>query len=177
LKKLVPPSVISFLKQVPAGEKAKEALRTRTECELGHYQNDPMVHRAVPLILEYKPTGKILDVGCYTGWLYHYLRKPEGYVGVDIWKEAIEVAKEFAPQADFRHCNLMDMEGEFDTVWCIQIPWHRTGGVTLKDAVEKMKTLGKRVVVAVVPEEASVFESYANHGQLCVWDWKRTEVS
>lgn len=132
-----------------------------------------MVYRAVPLILEYKPTGTILDVGCYSGWLYHYLGKPKGYVGIDIWPEAIEVAKEFAPEADFRNVNLMDMEGEFDTVWCIQIPWGKTA-VKAADAVEKMKTLGKRCVVAVTPDDVGIFGRWEakDYGQLCVWDWR-----
>lgn len=144
------------------------------ECQLEHYGKDSMTERVVPLIDEYKPTGKILDVGCYTGWLYHYLGKPEGYVGIDIWKEAIEVAKEFAPEADFRHCNLMDMVGEFDTVWCIQIPWSKTN-VNVMDAVEKMKTLGKRCVVAVVPGDA-IFGDCEVRGLLRVWDSKPEAV-
>jgi SAM-dependent methyltransferase len=172
LRNPVPSDVIQLLKNVPAGEEARRALRKRMSCGLDHYSYDPMVARVVPLIDEYKPTGKILDVGCYTGWLYHYLGKPEGYVGIDLWKEAIDVAKEFAPEADFRHLNLMDMEGEFDTVWCIQIPWSRTS-VKVKDAVEKMKTLGKRCVVAVVREDAVFGGEFKTRGTLRVWEWSR----
>ena len=163
---------IQCLKTVPSGEMARDALRKRMSAGLNKPKIDPMVRRALPIVHDYKPTGRILDVGCYTGWLYHYLGKPEGYVGIDIWKEAIEVAKEFSPEADFRECNLLDMEGDFDTVWCVQIPWGRTQ-VKAKDAVEKIRTLGKRCVIALTTYDACGFDiEMKGYGDLAVWEEK-----
>jgi SAM-dependent methyltransferase len=84
---------------------------------------DPMTMRIQPQIDEFRKyfTGTVLDAGCYTGYLYHALGKPHGYVGYDIWPEAIKVAREFAPEAifitaDLRTCRL----ATYDYVWCSQ---------------------------------------------------------
>jgi len=76
---------------------------------------------AIAGLLNGNGPGKILDVGCGQGVLYHYLRKELGtlnYLGIDISSNAVAKAKNSFPEGgfdtlDFEYVNL---EGKFDVI-------------------------------------------------------------
>ena len=146
--------LMNVLKKENRGPSAKKILRFRTEIQLADSYNDPLTKRLVPVIDKYKDRlkGRLLDVGCYTGFLYHHLGKPEGYSGIDIWPEVVEVAKEFYPEADFRVQNLMDVNESFDVVWSSQILWYKTE-VSVEKAMEKIKSMAPKYLVAMVVKD------------------------
>jgi SAM-dependent methyltransferase len=133
-------------------EEILTALRRRMQIQLEYPSNDAMWARVIPFVDKFREymTGKILDAGCYTGALYHYLGKPKGYVGIDVWGYAIKVAREFAPEADFRHQNLMDIDETFDVVWSSQISLGPR-------EIKKLKTLATRVIL-IVPKDGATLE-------------------
>lgn len=124
--------VRKLLKRKFEGEDVLEALRFRLKLHLEDPTQDPLSHQVwlgyqeLPKILQ--TPCSILDAGCMSGFLYHYLKKniqDFQYVGVDRWPAALQVAKEFAPHVDFRLGNLeTDYFGLFDYVVCSNIPWH-----------------------------------------------------
>lgn len=145
-----------YLKKTPHGEDAKRFLRIRAQAQFVDSEVfDPMTSRIEPTIERHRPhlKGSILDVGCYTGHLYHFLGKPRGYVGIDTWTEAIEVAKEFAPEADFRVCDLFKMEGRFDIIWSSQVMWSRAS-IGVGEVLDKIKSLGDKYIVVLSSEYA-----------------------
>jgi SAM-dependent methyltransferase len=122
--------------------------------ELALAGEDPMTNRMLSEAesLRGHLVGSILDVGCYTGFLYHWLGKPKGYVGVDVWSEAIDVAHEFAPEADFRVQDAAKMTESFDVIWCSQVLWERSIGI--RKAVEILRKLTKKLIVVARNDEA-----------------------
>lgn len=156
--------LIPFCKTVPKGQEGVEAVIARTKIEIQDLKADPMTERVADLVgmVDWSKYKTVLDVGCYGGWLYH-VAKPQGYVGIDVWPEAIEAAKSLA-NADFRCESVWDHEGQYDLVWCTQIVWNGRQ----KEAFEKLKSLGKHQVLAFIKEEA-VFQSRIGEGNLTAW--------
>ena len=145
--------IIDNLKASPIGKKARRFLRERMKIQLEDLKLDPMTARIEQVLQVYsnRLQGNILDVGCYTGFLYHYLGKPNGYTGIDIWPDAIDVAREFAPEADFRVADALKFSGWFDSLWCSQIIW----GENTKEAVEKICRLAKCSVFVLTNQDAN----------------------
>lgn len=127
-----------------SSEQQKEWLRIRTRIQIHNPKGDPMTQRIFEQFTCKKDSlkGRIIDLGCYTGALYHWLDRPVDYTGIDIWKEAIEVAKEFAPEGNFVHQNLMDVEGHYDVVWCSQLVLKKN-----TPEIEKIHSLGDLVIL------------------------------
>lgn len=161
--------IIVALKKVGTGPTTRKQLRIRMQAEMEDPDSDPMTARLIPALELCRPdlVGKILDVGCYTGFLYHYLGKPKNYTGVDVWSDAIEVAKEFFPEADFRALDAFTLEGKWDVLWCSQIIWHGFEGGPVK-AIESLKHLAKKCLFVLV--DADIREpfpyKYERAGQL-----------
>lgn len=66
-------------------------------------------------------SGKILDVGCGQGVLYHYLKAaaaPLNYLGIDISGNAITKAKAAFPDVSFEQLDFdyRNLEGKFDVI-------------------------------------------------------------
>jgi SAM-dependent methyltransferase len=126
-------SVRMFLKKNFDGEEAKEALRFRLRTHLQDPRLDPLsnqvwgAYQQLPELI--KTPCTILDAGCMSGFLYHHLKrhmKDFTYTGVDRWKEALEVGREFAPGVEFIQGDLETGDfGRFDYVICSNIPWHK----------------------------------------------------
>ncbi|MBN2142040.1 class I SAM-dependent methyltransferase [Candidatus Woesearchaeota archaeon] len=76
---------------------------------------------------EYLPTGNVIDVGCGTGSdARMFIPIGYDYLGIDLSVPLLDVAKEVAPEADFRLMNLYNLaseiesgfkDDEFDLVW------------------------------------------------------------
>ena len=120
-----------ILKRHSHGPQVLEALRFRLALQLADPKKDPMMnqvwdaYKVLPSMI--KTPCSILDAGCMSGFLYHYLKKRINdftYTGVDRWEEALQVGREYAPELDFRRGDLeTDYFGQFDYVICSNIPW------------------------------------------------------
>ena len=158
--------LIRFLKTLPSGQEAVEAIRKRTILQLENPNNDPMVERIFGRINEVK--GQVLDIGCYSGWLYHYLGKPKGYIGIDIWPEMIQVAKEFFPEGDFRCMHAMDWKDPVEFVWCSQLSF----GNRTPEVVKHFKTIGAHgVAILRINEIEMLGEKCERFGHQGVVRW------
>jgi len=72
-------------------------------------------------LFEMNGQGKVLDVGCGQGVLYHYLKKeitPLSYLGIDISANAVENAKTSFPDVSFEQLDFdyQSLKGKFDTI-------------------------------------------------------------
>ena len=124
--------VRAFLKKNFDGPEVIEALRFRLQTHLEDPTLDPLSNQVWPAYLELprhiEEPFTILDAGCMSGFLYHHLKKyfkDFTYTGVDRWKEALEVGREFAPEATFIQSDFLkdDIPGQFDYVVCSNIPF------------------------------------------------------
>lgn len=122
----------AFLKQNFDGPEVVKALRFRLETHLQDPTVDPLSAQVWPAYLELPSLlvepFTLLDAGCMSGFLYHHLKryfKDFSYTGVDRWPEALEVAREFAPEATFVQGDFMhdQLGGIYDYVVCSNIPF------------------------------------------------------
>lgn len=165
---MLDPRIISALKKSPSGPEAVEAIKIRTAVGLAEPHDDPMVERIVPIMKATEFKGSILDVGCYGGWLYGYLGKPDNYTGIDIWEEGIQAAKELFPEGDFRVCDLFEFRERRDFVWCSQL------SVLDKDVYrfhDKLLSLGDHGCIAYRRIDAEYIGENEVHGTLKVFRW------
>lgn len=144
-----------FLKQTQSGEEAKQALRYRTMVHWLHPELDRLSSRMLPVYTELlghlKWPFSILDVGCMTAWLHHFLAvrtpRPFKYTGVDVWPEALDVAREFQPYIDVRPCDVLKEDlptphgdgftEQFKYTWCSNIQFGKEAPVVIRKLVEK----------------------------------------
>ena len=103
-------------------------------------------------------TGTILDVGCYGGWLYPFVKDQAEYHGIDIWEDAILTAtKLWGPHFEVR--NLWDMNGKWDVVWCTQLVHNNAS-----EMWEKLRSLANRMVIYASPDiHAPPYQSSENY--------------
>ena len=117
-----------YLKHNFSGPDAVNALRQRTMVHWLYPEIDPLsrqtlgAYEKISELLNIPSNFNMLDVGCMCGFLKHYLdqriKYNFGYVGIDRWPEAIDVAKEFLPKDNFlvRDFVTEEIEGSFDYV-------------------------------------------------------------
>ena len=90
----------------------------RTGPPWGEY--DPLYNCILALVLRWKPTNSVLDLGCYLGDFTARLREVgfKKIVGVDISTEAIKYAKQRHPEITFLASDIFDLnfKDEFDVV-------------------------------------------------------------
>jgi SAM-dependent methyltransferase len=73
----------------------------------------------------YRPEYSVLDVGCYAGYVYDWLKpKPRHYLGVDILPEAIDAARQLHPGVDFKVGDIFALEDRADLVFCSRVLIH-----------------------------------------------------
>ena len=79
--------------KVPAGNPA-DILALRTAIQVMRPDLDQLTKGALPALQKYMTefSGTFLDVGCYGGWVYPYVRQQVEYHGIDIWQTGIESA-------------------------------------------------------------------------------------
>jgi SAM-dependent methyltransferase len=161
--------VRKFLKKNFHGPEVLEALRFRLMVHLEDPTQDPLSNQVwlgyQELSKLIKPPCSILDAGCMSGFLYHHLKKSLTdftYVGVDRWEEALEVAREFAPDVEFRPGNLeTDFFGYYDYVVCSNIPWQ---ACNKEKAVENLSRQARKMLIFIHPGNVvETFERTANN--------------
>lgn len=145
-----------FLKKNFVGPEVKEALRFRLKFHLETPTLDPLVNQvwsAYNQLYEIiKTPCTVLDAGCMSGFLYHHLKKKLDidYTGVDVWKEALEVGKEFAPDLKLIQGDLTNGQfGQFDYVVLSNIPWKDK--THLQTALENLAPQAKRQLIVIHP--------------------------
>ena len=98
-----------FLKNNNSGDEVVKALRYRTMVHWLHPELDRLSNRMLPVyeaLVEHLDgfPFKFLDVGCMCGWLKHFIEqrteKRFRYIGIDMWPEALQVAREFSPHIE-----------------------------------------------------------------------------
>lgn len=156
-------AVEQYLKRNYSGESVVRALRRRLEIHLSDPKQDNLSRRVwkaynkLPELVE-EPFS-ILDAGCMSGFLYHTLKRRGlnfSYVGLDRWPEAIRVAREMAPEATFVEGDLMGAAGEYDYVWCSNLPWRGDDDAA---AVRHLSGLARKALIFVtVPGNGSPWE-------------------
>lgn len=121
-----------FLKRNFDGPEVVKALQFRLKTHLDNPESDPlsnqvwMAYNALPEFMEEPFT--ILDAGCMSGFLYHFLKRhfrEFTYTGIDRWPEALQVARENAPEARFFEADFMRIEPrqDYDYIVCSNIPF------------------------------------------------------
>ena len=181
-----------FLKKVQHGPEALKALRYRTAI---HYLNpslDRLSERMLPayekLCELVREPFSILDAGCMAGYLRHFMYqrvKNFTYTGLDMWDEALEVAREFQHDIDVRKCNVLtddipdavNLQGRvqrgFDYVWCSNINWGRND----RAIVEKLVPIARRACFFAQPPGTGDIEKYAKElGNVEVIDCDKTTL-
>ncbi len=122
--------VEQYLKKYSEGPDVEVALKCRT---LSHWLDpnlDKMTRRMIPAytklceLVEYP--FNILDAGCMCGFLKHFMeqriRKSFRYIGVDMWQEALNVAKDMCPTIEVYKMNILeDRLMDVDYIWCSNI--------------------------------------------------------
>lgn len=168
-------AIRSLLRKAGRGKSLEKYIRRRTEIQLLHPEFDPMLEEWRPTAEKHRHllTGRILDAGCMNGYLYHFLGKPNGYVGVDISEEFITVAREFAPEAEFRVQDLRDVEGHFDVVWCSQVEFSKRK-IDANLAYERLQSVCDRMIFMVAREHAGEFSKpHYMAGRMLVSVWEK----
>lgn len=111
------------LKKKPGGEEARVLLRERLELQITDPQADKLARAVFQGLMDVLPTlsGTFLDVGCYTGWVYHFVKDKVDYHGIDNYKAALAVARERFPAERFSQEDLKESKRTADIVWATQL--------------------------------------------------------
>jgi len=108
---------------------------------------DKMTLQIWPTVQKFLPElkGDVLDVGCYGGWLYPYVRGQAEYHGIDVWDDAIEAATcLFGPYFEVK--SVFNYSKQHEVVWCTQITT-----LDVNETWKKLCSLAKRLVVYASP--------------------------
>lgn len=105
----------------PEGMQA-EFIKLRVQRMIEDPQNDKLSRALWNTLESVLPTlsGTFLDVGCYGGWIYHYVKDAVEYHGIDNWPVAIEAAKDLFGD-HFSVEELRETTRRADTVWATQL--------------------------------------------------------
>lgn len=128
-------------------EAFKEVVAARTGLQVISPRLDDLSKRSIDALETFMPEfeGTFLDVGCYGGWVYPLVRDRVEYTGIDIWPTGIEVATAlFGPR--FHLINFEEYNTQHDIVWVSHLQPEYT---ITKDAVEKLKTLYRKLLIIV----------------------------
>lgn len=86
------------------------------------------------------PSDKVLEIGCNTGEFCYLLKKKYDVIpiGIDINSSAISIAKEKYPDIDFQVKDIVDLDGEYDTIYLLHVIEHLEDP---KKALVKLKSM------------------------------------
>jgi hypothetical protein len=148
-----------------------DILALRTAIQVMRPDLDQLTNAALPALKKHLPefSGTFLDVGCYGGWVYPYVRDVVDYHGIDIWPTGIECATKMFGNR-FELADLFKYEKKHDVVWCSQILFT----ALYKEAWEKCKTLANKMCVFVTPEGNLIYdgaETYSE-GRMTIAVWR-----
>jgi hypothetical protein len=149
-----------------------DLLALRTAIQVMRPELDQLTRAALPVLRKHlgEFSGTFLDVGCYGGWVYPYVRDQVEYHGIDTWPTGIESAEKMFGKR-FELSDLFNYEKKHDVVWCSQILF--TG--LYKEAWEKCKSLANKLCVFVTPEGNVEFfgasETYSE-GRMTIAVWR-----
>jgi SAM-dependent methyltransferase len=149
----------TFLKQHHEGEEVVKALRYRTMIHWLNPELDRLSSRMLPvysaLIGHLEWPFKFLDVGCMCGWLKHFIEqrfdKPFRYIGIDSWREALLVAKEFSPRIETHQMDILtedigtileNDELKFDYSWVSNIQFGKNSHKVMEKMMEHTSRAG-----------------------------------
>lgn len=157
--------LVQYLKTNFHGPGALQALRLRAAIHFLDPKLDPLSERMLEAYGVFRDMignelVSVLDAGCMSGYLRHFLLQkcPHiGYVGIDSWDEALEVGREFQPGIDLRKCDLLkdkipdrvvswQKEPGFDYVWLSNIVFEDNQKV-----VDKLLPLARKALVIAQP--------------------------
>lgn len=164
--------LVQYLKKNHEGPTVVEMLRLRAAIHFLKPELDPLSERMLEAYSVFRDMIEepcsILDAGCMSGYLNHFLRQKKRnftYVGIDSWDEALTVAREFQPGIDVRKCDILKDElpefcewpngrhaRGFDYVWCSNIVFDEPEKV-----VEKLLPLARRALVIAQPSWAGEY--------------------
>ncbi len=158
-------SLVQYLKHFNDGPDVVQALKIRAAIHFIDPTLDPLSERMLEAYQKFsemiEPGSSVLDAGCMSGYLNHFLKKRVDctYVGIDSWEEALEVARDFQPGIDVRKCDLLKDElpefsiwpngrqvKGFDYVWLSNIKFDDNQKV-----VDRLLPLARRALVIAQP--------------------------
>lgn len=118
-----PLSLKKALKGTPHGEHVVGWIKERTRIQIETPHEDDLSNVIYPRLKKILPTlaGSFLDVGCYGGWLYHFVKERVDYHGIDIWLEAVQAAQDLFPPERFSLEDLRTTNRRADIVWGMQL--------------------------------------------------------
>src|ERR1019366_10627880 len=102
---------VGFLKVPRSGKDVEEALYLRTQLQIDNPLNEKLTKQVYPYFKDEIPnlSGTMMDIGCYGGWLYPFVKDHVDYHGIDVWPEAIAAAKRRFPEGKFTVKNLREI--------------------------------------------------------------------
>jgi len=126
---------------------SKEILALRTLIQVMQPEMDMLSKKSIRVLRKFLPelSGTFLDVGCYGGWVFHFVKDKVEYTGIDSWDTAIEVSRMLWGQR-FECASFLEYQKQHDIVWCSHIqPEH----ILTEDSIEKLMSLSKKLLVIV----------------------------
>lgn len=106
---------------------------------------------AVKSLVEKHPGASVLDVGCFHGYAYNWLKRyctaPFQYTGIDMNSAAIEYAAQYNPEAAYKVQDLFALSERYDVVLCSRVLIHVDDW---RRALKKLVEASRRAVVIVV---------------------------
>lgn len=149
-----------------------DLLALRTAIQVMRPDLDQLTKSALPILQRHMEefSGTFLDVGCYGGWVFPYVRGRVDYHGIDIWPTAIEAGTRMWGQM-FEQANVTEYEKKHDVVWCSQILF---SGI-YEAAWEKCKSLANTLCIFVTPDGSQEYKGYSEkyaEGRMTVVVWR-----
>lgn len=148
-----------FLKKNFDGPEVVKALRFRLGVHLDDPTRDPLSNQVwesyLRLPKHMEEPFSFLDCGCMSGFMYHHLKKyfkDFTYTGLDRWPEALQVGREFAPEANFIQGDFETepVYGSYDYVLISNIPFKTQRD--LNAAASKMFQNARRMLFMILPK-------------------------
>lgn len=173
------PRLVQYLKHNFDGPEVVEALRQRALIHWLYPEKDPLANQ---IIGSYQKISELvelpfnmLDVGCMSGFLKHYLEQRVQYafryIGIDRWPEAIKVAKELFPHAEFLVKDILEDPiqslGTFDYVVVANIAFREKA----PDVVKTLAPIATKALFIAMPQNCGDYLTTAKkYGECEVFD-------